>query len=345
MMKKKLTYKDAGVDINAGNQAVNEIKDIVKSTHRPEVISGLGGFGGLFKIPLGEYKEPVLVAGTDGVGTKLKLAFLSDYHQSVGIDLVAMCVNDILAQGAEPLFFLDYIASSNIEPSKIKDIVLGIAEGCKQSNCAILGGETAELPGFYQEKEYDLAGFSVGIVDNDKLLPKANMQKGDSLIGIKSSGIHSNGFSLVRKIVFDVLNLSLNNYVDALDSKLEDVLLEPTKIYVKEVLPLVKKDLVKGIVHVTGGGFYENVPRILDKGLAANIKKGSWPIPKVFTWLSEQGNVEEKEMFSTFNMGIGMILVVDNKIKQNVLDIINQNDVLAYEIGSLVSGKGVIFDE
>jgi len=291
MMKKKLTYKDAGVDINAGNQAVNEIKDIVKSTHRPEVLSGLGGFGGLFELDLEYIKNPVLVAGTDGVGTKLKVAFLANEHKSVGIDLVAMCVNDILAQGAEPLFFLDYIASSNIEPERIKDIVFGIGQGCKQAGCAILGGETAELPGFYQKKEYDLAGFSVGVVDKNKMLPK-EIEKGDVLVGIESSGLHSNGYSLVRKIVFDVLGLSVDNYVDELGVTIKEALLTPTKIYIKEVLPLIKSDLIQGVVHITGGGFYENIPRILENGLSAIIKKDSWPIPKIFNWLQKEGNVD-----------------------------------------------------
>src|SRR6056297_1009095 len=316
-MKKKLTYKDAGVDINAGNQAVSEIKDIVKSTHRPEVLSGLGGFGGLFELDLKNIDKPVLVSGTDGVGTKLKVAFLANEHKTVGVDLVAMCVNDILAQGAEPLFFLDYIASSNIKPDRIKDIVYGIAQGCKQAKCAILGGETAELPGFYQKKEYDLAGFSVGIVDKNRMLPREILE-GDILIGIQSSGLHSNGYSLVRKIVFDVLDLSIDDYVDELDATIKDTLLTPTKIYVKEILPLIKSGLIQGIVHITGGGFYENIPRVLEKGLSAVIKRNSWPIPKIFSWLQKKGNVELKEMYTTFNMGIGMVLVVKSAKKKEV---------------------------
>ncbi len=342
-MKKKLTYKDAGVDINAGNQAVIEIKDIVKSTHRPEVLSGLGGFGGLFELDLKNIDKPVLVSGTDGVGTKLKVAFLANEHKTVGVDLVAMCVNDILAQGAEPLFFLDYIASSNIKPDRIKDIVYGIAQGCKQAKCAILGGETAELPGFYQKKEYDLAGFSVGIVDKNRMLPREILE-GDILIGIQSSGLHSNGYSLVRKIVFDVLDLSIDDYVDELDATIKDTLLTPTKIYVKEILPLIKSGLIQGIVHITGGGFYENIPRVLEKGLSAVIKRNSWPIPKIFSWLQKKGNVELKEMYTTFNMGIGMVLVVKSAKKKEVLEELNKEETVAYEIGHIKSGEGVKFE-
>jgi phosphoribosylformylglycinamidine cyclo-ligase len=345
-MNSKLTYKEAGVDVEAGYEAVKEIKDIVKETHREEVLSDLGGFGGLFALNSKEYDNPVLVAGTDGVGTKLKLAFMMDNHKSVGIDLVAMCVNDILAQGAEPLFFLDYIATSKVEPKKVKDIVYGISEGCKQSNCAILGGETAEMPGFYAKDEYDLAGFAVGIVDRNNILPKDNIQEGDILIGLKSSGVHSNGFTLLRKLVFDVLQIDLSDYVKELGDTIGNVLLTPTKIYVKEVLPAVKRNLIKGIVHVTGGGFYENIPRVLPGDLDAKIKVMSWDKPEIFDWIKSKGQIEEKEMYSTFNMGIGMILVVNKDHKDDVLSLINAESNMAFEIGYLTKGsKEVVFYE
>ncbi len=338
-MSKKLTYKDAGVDVEAGYEVVKKIKDYVKDTHREEVISSIGGFGGLFALNNNAYKEPVLVAGTDGVGTKLKLAFMMDEHKSVGIDLVAMCVNDILAQGAEPLFFLDYIATSKIEPQKVKDIVYGISQGCKQSNCAILGGETAELPGFYAKDEYDLAGFAVGIVEKDGILPKDNLVSGDVLIGLKSSGVHSNGFSLLRKLVFEVLDLKLDDYIDELGTTIGEALMTPTKIYVADVLPLIKKNLVKGIVHVTGGGFYENVPRVLPESLDAIIDKNTWDKPIIFDYIKSKGQIEEKEMYNTFNMGIGMILVIGQENKSEILNLLNKDEKYAYEIGHLACGR------
>ncbi len=340
-----LSYKDAGVNIEAGNQTISKIKKDVESTFGPEVLTGLGGFGGLFAPDLGGYKEPVFVSGTDGVGTKLKIAFMMDKHDTVGIDLVAMCVNDILAQGAKPLFFLDYIATGKLEPEKAVDIVKGIAAGCKQSGCSLIGGETAELPDFYQDGEYDLAGFSVGIVDKDKIITGENIKVGDKIIGLASSGIHSNGYSLVRKAFLEIAEYDLNDKVELLDDILGDVLLQPTKIYVKAVLKLIEEYTVKGIAHITGGGFLENIPRILNEGLAAKINLGSWPVHNVFKALQSIGDIDNKEMYRTFNMGIGMILVVPENDYKNVLDLANELGEDAYLIGEIIDGNsGVILE-
>lgn len=340
-----LSYKDAGVNIEAGNQTIRKIKKDVESTFGPEVLTGLGGFGGLFAPDLGGYKEPVFVSGTDGVGTKLKIAFMMDKHDTVGIDLVAMCVNDILAQGAKPLFFLDYIATGKLEPEKAVDIVKGIADGCKQAGCSLIGGETAELPDFYQDGEYDLAGFSVGIVDKDKIITGENIKVGDKIIGLASSGIHSNGYSLVRKAFLEIAGYGLNDKVELLDDKLGEVLLQPTKIYVKAVLKLIEEYTVKGIAHITGGGFLENIPRILSEGITAKINLNSWPVHNVFKALQSIGKIDNNEMYRTFNMGIGMILVIPEDDYKNVIDLANELGEEAYLIGEVISGdSGVILE-
>lgn len=330
----KLTYKDSGVNKEAGYETVKQIKDEVLSTYTKGVMSSLGGFAGLFKPDLTNIKNPVLVSGTDGVGTKLKLAFMMNKHDTIGIDCVAMCVNDVLCQGAQPLFFLDYIAIGELEPTVAKEIVSGIAEGCRQSEMALIGGETAEMPGFYQPGEYDVAGFVVGLVDEDKLIDNSKIKAGDVLIGLPSSGVHSNGFSLVRKIIFDKHNKDLNEPFD--HRTLGEVLLEPTKIYVKDVLPVIDK--INGLCHVTGGGFYENVPRMLPENVHASINTQSIPKQKIFDYLQELGGIETDEMYGTFNMGIGMVLAVDPKDVQSIQDHIPNAVVL----GECVDGeKGV----
>ena len=304
-----LTYKDAGVDTKEGERAVSLMKDHVKKTFNENVLTGLGSFGSLYKLP-GGMKEPVLVSGTDGVGTKLKVAFMMDRHDTVGIDCVAMCVNDILCQGATPLFFLDYIATGKVTAEKIADIVKGVADGCEQGMSALVGGETAEMPGFYGVGEYDMAGFSVGIVDKDKMITGAKIEEGNVIIGLPSSGIHSNGYSLVRKLLFEKMGYGVETMVDGLDEPLGEALLRPTRIYAKQCAAVVPNFDIKGICHITGGGFYENVPRVLPDGIAASFEKGTWNIPPIFAVLQRDGEITEKEMFSTFNMGIGMMMFV-----------------------------------
>ena len=333
-MEEKLTYASAGVNIENANEAVDRIKKQVKRTYNKNVLGGLGSFGGLFELGIG-YKEPVLVSGTDGVGTKLKVAFLCDKHNTVGIDLVAMCVNDIICQGAKPLFFLDYIATGTVSPENIEDIVSGIADGCVQAGTPLLGGETAEMPDFYKLEEYDLAGFTVGIVEKKKLITGDNINEGDILVGLPSNGIHSNGYSLVRKVFFEKLKMDVNNYVKEFDLTLGEELLKPTKIYVNDFLKISDKLEIKGMVHVTGGGFYENIPRVLPDGLSVEIEKDSWEIPNVFKYIEEKGNVETKEMFTTFNMGIGLILV----IKENDFDIVKNELKDVKKIGKVVKGN------
>jgi phosphoribosylformylglycinamidine cyclo-ligase len=317
--EKVTTYKDAGVDIDAGNRFVQMIKPLVKATSRPEVRTDIGGFGGLFSLHADKYKKPTLVASTDGVGTKLKVAFLADKHDTVGIDLVAMCVNDIVVQGAEPLFFLDYLATGKLSPEKAAEIVKGISEGCVQAGCALIGGETAEMPGMYGEGEYDLAGFTVGVVDDNNIIDGSMITVGDRLIGIASNGLHSNGYSLVRRVFFDQMQLSLDSVVAELDRPLGEELLTPTRIYVKTVLNLLRDFSIKGIAHITGGGIVENVPRVLPRHCKAIIEKGSWEKPAVFELLRTGGNIPEAEMYRTFNYGIGMVLVVPEKEADDVL--------------------------
>ncbi len=345
-MKKSYSesYSDSGVDITAGYTAVELMKKHIARTLIPGVMDEVGGFGGMFELDLSEIKKPVLVSGTDGVGTKLKLAFLMDKHDTVGIDCVAMCVNDIVCCGAKPLFFLDYIALGKNIPEKVESIVAGVSEGCVQAGCALVGGETAEMPGMYDIDEYDLAGFSVGIVDKDKILDKNKVKPGDVLIGVASSGFHSNGFSLVRK-VFDITNPDvLKVYYDELGTTLGEALLTPTKIYVKTVLKLMQEVEVKSIAHITGGGFYENIPRALPDGVCALIDKASVKTPPVFKLLQEKGNISEHDMFNTFNMGVGLCICVDEKDAQKAIETITSCGEEAYILGRIESSeeKGII---
>jgi phosphoribosylformylglycinamidine cyclo-ligase len=304
--KTSISYRDAGVDIEAGDALVEDIKPFAKRTMRPEVLAGIGGFGSLFEVPK-KFKNPVLVSGTDGVGTKLKLAFQLNKHDTVGIDLVAMCVNDILVQGAEPLFFLDYFACGKLEVGAAAQVIKGIAAGCEQAGCALVGGETAEMPGMYPPGEYDLAGFSVGAVDKDKIIDGTTIAPGDVVLGLASSGAHSNGYSLVRKLI-EVSGIAMDS--DFHGRPFRDVVMEPTRIYVKPLLKLIETLPVKGMAHITGGGLTENIPRVLPEGVTAELKRGSWTIPPLFGWMQEQGNIAEDEMLRTFNCGIGMAIIV-----------------------------------
>ncbi len=311
-------YRDAGVDLDKANDLVSRIKPIVRSTFRGGVITDIGGFGGLFSLNLQDVPNPVLVSSTDGVGTKLKIAFLADRHDTVGIDLVAMCVNDIVVQGAKPLFFLDYLALGRIELDIVEKLVAGIAAGCKKAGCSLIGGETAEMPDFYQKNEYDMAGFAVGIVDNSQIIDGSTIRVGDRIIGLSSSGLHSNGYSLVRKIVFDTLGLTPESFVPEFNRTVAEELLEPTTIYVEPVLQLLRKYRVHGMSHITGGGFYDNIARILPRACKAIIREGSWNVPPVFRFLQEKGNVAREEMYSVFNNGIGFVLVVDPSEAEDV---------------------------
>jgi len=337
-------YKQAGVDIEAGYEAVTRMKKHVAKTMRAGVLGGLGGFGGMFDLSELDYKKPVLVSGTDGVGTKLKLAFMADKHDTIGIDAVAMCVNDILAQGAEPLFFLDYLALGKAKPEKIEQIVKGIADGCEQSGCALVGGETAEMPGLYDEEEYDVAGFSVGAVEKDEIVTGEHIKSGHVLIGLSSSGIHSNGFSLVRKILLEDQKLELDKVYEPFTQNLGEVLLTPTKIYVKPVLDVVKTYQVDGMAHITGGGFIENIPRMLPEGTGAEIDLGSWPKPAIFDFLKEKGQLESEDMYNVFNMGIGFVLAVKEEVLQDVLAKLDANGEKGYVIGRVIEGSGVTFN-
>jgi len=335
-----ITYKDAGVDIDAGDLFVEKIKPYVKSTFRPEVLTHIGGFGGLFALK--KYKNPVLVSGTDGVGTKLKIAFLTNRHDTVGIDLVAMCVNDIVVQGAEPLFFLDYFATGRLKPEAHADIVKGIAAGCRQAGCALIGGETAEMPSFYGEDEYDLAGFAVGVVERKKIVDGSKIKAGDRLIGLASSGLHSNGYSLVRRVLLETSGYSVNDVLPELGKPLGDVLLTPTRIYVRTILELMTGFDIRGMAHITGGGITENLPRVLPKGAQATVRKGSWEIHPVFTLLQQKAGVDDEEMYRDFNMGIGMILVVPAKQADSVMKKARRLGEKAYLIGEIVKGKQVV---
>ena len=338
------SYKEAGVDVTAGYKAVELMKSHVARTKIDGVISGIGGFGGLFAPNLKGMEEPVLVSGTDGVGTKLKLAFLLDKHNTIGIDAVAMCVNDVVCGGAQPLFFLDYIACGKNIPEKIADIVSGIADGCVQSGCALVGGETAEMPGFYPVDEYDVAGFCVGMVDRPKIVDGSKLAEGDVLIGLRSSGVHSNGFSLVRKI-FGIDENTIHNTYDELDKPLGETLLTPTKIYVKPILALMEKLEVKAVSHITGGGFYENIPRMMKEGLTAKINKDAVPVLPIFKVMQRVGNISEHDMFNTFNMGIGMIAAVDKTQVDLALQVLKENGEDAVVLGEVISGDdGVIIE-
>jgi phosphoribosylformylglycinamidine cyclo-ligase len=327
-------YKDAGVDIEAGNAFVSRIKSLVSGTFTKGVITDIGGFGGLFKLDVGGMDEPVLVASTDGVGTKLKLAIAFDHHTDIGIDLVAMSVNDILVQGAKPLFFLDYLAFGKHDNDLAVDVLAGVVAGCKDAGCALLGGETAEMPGLYAPGDYDLSGFCVGIVDNAKIVDGTSIGVGDAIIGIASSGVHSNGYSLVRKIL-DESGLNPGDPFPGSDRTVAEVLLQPTRIYVRPVLNLSRDLPINGMVHVTGGGFYDNIPRVLPKGVAAEIRFGSWPMPPVFTWLKEQGRLSWPEMLQIFNTGIGYVLIVDQAIAGDVLDRLHGMHEQAWVIGEI----------
>ncbi len=339
----KITYKSSGVDIDEGNKAVDLIKQKVKSTYDKNVIGDLGNFSGLYSLKdFLTMKEPVLLSSTDGVGTKLKIAQIMDKHDTVGIDLVAMCVNDLICQGAKPLFFLDYIAVGKLDANKVADIVSGIAKGCKEGNMALVGGETAEMPGMYSEDEYDLAGFSVGICDKEKIISGQNVKAGDVLIGITSSGVHSNGYSLIRKIFIDTLKWDLNKYVDELGKTLGEALLTPTKIYVNVVNSLLSKYDIKAIAHITGGGLVENVPRVIPKGLSCEINKNAWEKADIFKLIEKLNVVEEEDLYRSFNMGVGLVLAVEEKDAKNILADINKEHK-GFLIGKIIEGEeGVI---
>src|SRR5688572_3795771 len=335
---KPLTYRDAGVDVYAGYEAVRRIAPNARSTFRPEVLGGIGGFAGFVRVPTG-YTEPVLVSSTDGVGTKLKVAFLADRHDTVGIDLVAMGVNDLLVHGAEPLYFLDYIGTARLDPGRVEALVRGVAEGCRQAGCALIGGETAELPDLYAPGEYDLAGFAVGIVERAKILDGAAVRPGDVVLGLAASGLHSNGYSLARRIVFDVMKLRADSPLPGTARTVAEELLEPTRIYVKPVLELLAQVSVHAMAHVTGGGITGNLPRVLPDGCRARIRRGAWPAPPVFGTLAEAGRVSETEMFRTFNMGIGYVLVVAAADVEAVLGMKALADFGVYRIGDVVAGE------
>ncbi len=343
-VSRSASYAAAGVDITAGYRAVELMKAHIARTNIPGVVSGIGGFGGLFELDMTGLQRPVLVSGTDGVGTKLRLAFPMDRHDTVGIDCVAMCVNDIVCCGAKPLTFLDYIACGKNVPEKIAQIVSGVAEGCVQAGCALIGGETAEMPGFYPEDEYDLAGFAVGIVDKAKIFDVNTQLPGDAIIALPSSGFHSNGYSLVRK-VFKPTREKLASKVDGLDGTLGEALIAPTKIYVKPVLALAEEVRIKGCAHITGGGFYENIPRALKEGLAASIRESAIRIPPVITLLEQVGDIPRRDMFNTFNMGVGMCVIVAKEDAGRALEILRANGEDAYIIGETVEGEGVVFTE
>lgn len=335
------SYKAAGVDVTAGYEAVKLMKPMVESTFTDGVIGTLGGFGGLFKPNFKGMAEPILVSGTDGVGTKLKLAFLMDKHDTIGIDCVAMCVNDIACCGAQPLFFLDYVAVGKNKPERVAQMVAGVAEGCRQAGCALIGGETAEMPGFYPEDEYDMAGFSVGMVDRQNMIDGANLKVGDVLIGVASSGVHSNGYSLVRKTL-GINEKSVRRYIDEFGKTLGEELLTPTKIYVKAIQSLVGTVDVKAISHITGGGFYENIPRMLNDGIRANIEKAAMPLPAVFDLIAKTGKIPERDMYNTFNMGAGLVLAVAAEDADRAVAAISAAGEKAYIIGECVAGeKGV----
>lgn len=336
-------YRQAGVDIEAGYETVKKIKKHVTRTARNGVLGQLGSFGGIFDLTSLKMKEPVLVSGTDGVGTKLMLAFQMDQHDTIGIDCVAMCVNDIVVQGAEPLYFLDYIACGKAVPDKIEQIVKGIADGCEQAGCALIGGETAEMPGMYAEDEYDLAGFSVGACEKDHLITGDEISEGDVLIGLPSNGVHSNGYSLVRKIFFEMQQFSLDTQLPELDMTLGEELLKPTKIYVKPLLEVLKKHHIKGMAHITGGGFIENIPRMLPKGLGANISLGSWPILSIFKAIEKYGELEQNEMFNIFNLGIGMVIAVPNEEADAIIASLAKQGETSYKIGTVCKEAGVHF--
>ncbi len=347
-MKESFTYADAGVDIDKANKLVDTIGQIAKQTFRTGVISDIGGFGGLFSLNLANLDRPVLVSSTDGVGTKLKIAFMLDKHDTVGIDLVAMCVNDIIVQGAKPLFFLDYLSMGKLDNQRVANIIKGIADGCKQAQCALLGGETAEMPGFYETHEYDLAGFAVGVVDNSKIIDGTEIRVGHQLIGIASSGIHSNGYSLVRKICFEVLKLKIDEFIPELGKTIGEELLTPTRIYAATINSLLKDLPIHGIAHITGGGIPDNLVRVVPQACSILIRDESWDVPPIFSFLQQAGNISEKEMARTFNMGLGMIVVVPDNAILDVLQRIEAMNDRAFAIGEIrdvkETGKRLIWE-
>ena len=336
-----ISYKDSGVDVERGYKAVELMKKHVKSTYDTNVLGDIGSFGGFYSIAGASMEEPVLVAGTDGVGTKLKYAFLADKHDTIGIDAVAMCVNDIVCQGARPLFFLDYFATGKLSPETVATVVSGIAEGCRQSGCALIGGETAEMPGFYPEGEYDIAGFAVGIVDKKKVINGQNIQAGDVLIGLASSGVHSNGYSLVRKLFGDENREELNAFDERLGDSPLNVLLTPTRIYVKSILNLIVKVNVKGIAHITGGGFFENIPRIFPVGFGCEIDKNAYEVPPEFKVMQEKAGITDAQIYNTFNMGVGMVVCIEEKDVAVTLKYLTESGEKAFVLGKTVNGKGV----
>ena len=338
-------YDEAGVSVEAGYEVVRRIKSHVNRTKRPGVMGGIGGFGGLFDLASLGYKEPVLISGTDGVGTKLMVAKMMNKHNTIGIDCVAMCVNDIAAQGAEPLFFLDYIACGKNNPALLEQVVAGVADGCVQAEAGLIGGETAEMPGMYAEDEYDLAGFAVGVAERTNIVDGSTITSGDVLIGLPSSGVHSNGFSLVRKALFEEAGYDVNTRLEELDGKtLGEVLLEPTRIYVKALKPLFAKHLIEGVAHITGGGFIENIPRMFSDYSAAKIDTSSWNIPPIFDVIEKAGNVNHDEMFNIFNMGIGMVLAVDKNKVEEALSILSENNETAYVIGEMIERENAALE-
>lgn len=337
-----LTYLDAGVDVEAGNQLIKNIKQRVERTFTPGVLGSLGGFSGLYSLAGHNMKEPVLVSSTDGVGTKIRFAVLLNEHRQIGQDCVAMSVNDVVAQGARPLFFLDYIAVGKLDHDHIKSIIHGISEACEASGCALIGGETSEMSSFYGDGNYDLAGFAVGIVDRERCVTGESIEAGDIVLGLPSSGLHSNGYSLVRRIVLEHKQLPLNTYIEALGRTIGEEVLEPTKLYVKPILPLLEENLVKGMAHITGGSFYDNIPRILPKGLGVMINSDAWPVLPIFRLLQEWGHVETKEMYHTFNMGIGMVLVVKPELVERVVEVLETEHEKVYSIGIVTEGDGEV---
>ncbi|MHB1419142.1 MAG: phosphoribosylformylglycinamidine cyclo-ligase [Bacillota bacterium] len=341
-MKKGLTYRDAGVDIDAGNKAVELLKQHVNRTLRPEVMGDLGSFGGFFAPDFSKYRQPVLVAGTDGVGTKLRVAIMAGKHDSIGQDAVAMCVNDILVQGAEPLFFLDYLAVGRLKPEMVAEIVKGIADGCLEAGCALIGGETAEMPGFYPEDEYDVAGFAVGIVDRERIVNGSRIRRGDQVIGLASSGLHSNGYSLARRVLLEESGFGLDDFIPALQKKLGEEMLIPTRIYVKTVLEALEHFPILGMAHITGGGLVENLPRVLPKGVDALLQQGSWPVPEIFRLIQDKGSVGEEEMYRTFNMGIGLVMVVPESETAAVISFLQGKGEGVHHLGEIIDGKGKV---
>ena len=337
-----LTYLDAGVDVEAGNQLIKNIKQRVERTFTPGVLGSLGGFSGLYSLAGHNMKEPVLVSSTDGVGTKIRFAVLLNEHHQIGQDCVAMSVNDVVAQGARPLFFLDYIAVGKLDHNHIESIIHGISEACEASGCALIGGETSEMSSFYGDGNYDLAGFAVGIVDRERCVTGESIEAGDIVLGLPSSGLHSNGYSLVRRIVLEHKQIPLDTYIEALGRTIGEEVLEPTKLYVKPILPLLEENLVKGMAHITGGSFYDNIPRILPKGLGVMINSDAWPVLPIFRLLQEWGHVESKEMYHTFNMGIGMVLVVKPELVERVVEVLETEHEKVYSIGIVTEGDGEV---